>query len=145
MYASAEVIIIEREDPSELTIYVMTVTPAPEPKPALKYHFLVPPVDRIHANAATLYYKAMAYEGPDPIGPMSKLMSQNDEEPYQNLFSAPLGKFPAKQAEELVRWLQRRIFRMASRCRPVRSLRLDGWHSPARLQHVCCRKPKLAE
>ena len=32
----AEVIIIEREDPSELTIYVMTVTPAPEPKPALE-------------------------------------------------------------------------------------------------------------
>jgi hypothetical protein len=117
--ARAEVIIIERDDPSQLTIYVMTVTAAPEPKPALKYHFLVPPVDRFHANAATLYYKAMSYEGPYPIGPLSKVMSQDDQEPYQNLFTAPLSKFPAMQAEELVNWLHGEYFewiRDAGRC-----------------------------
>ena len=117
--ARAEVITIGHPDPSEPTIYVMTVTPAPEPKPALKYHFLVPPVDRIHGNAATLYYKAMSYEGPDPNGPLSKVTSADDEEPSKALFDLPLSKFPQKQAEELVRWLDGGYFewiRDAGRC-----------------------------
>ncbi len=117
--ARAEVTTIASEDPSQLTIYVMTVTPAPEPKPALKYHFLVPPVDRIQGNAATLYYKAMSYEGPDPNGPLSKVTSADDEEPSKALFDLPLSKFPKQQAEELVRWLDGEYFewiRDAGRC-----------------------------
>jgi hypothetical protein len=117
--ARAEVITIEHDDSSQPTIYVMTVTPSPEPKPALKYHFLVPPVDRIHGNAATLYYKAMSYEGPDPNEPLSKVTCADDQEPSKALFDLPLSKFPQKQAEELVRWLDGGYFewiRDAGRC-----------------------------
>jgi hypothetical protein len=43
----------------------MQVSPAAEPTAALKFRFLVPPVDQVHSNAATFYYKAMVIEGPD--------------------------------------------------------------------------------
>ncbi len=49
------------EDPLSLTVR-MQVSPAAEPKPALKYRFLVPPVDQVRANAATFYYKALAVQ-----------------------------------------------------------------------------------
>src|SRR3954470_6265150 len=39
---SAQLTIIE-SDGTQPTIFRMTVSPAAEPKPALKYHFLVPP------------------------------------------------------------------------------------------------------
>jgi hypothetical protein len=101
--ARAEVIIIEREDPSLLTIYVMTVTPAPEPKPALKYHFLVPPVDRIHANAATLYYKAETH-AEEGTAFRRFMEMQNNDEKYEMLYSGPLNKLPQKEVEEYVGW-----------------------------------------
>src|SRR3954469_8073292 len=66
----AQVQIIDSEADSttaQPTIYKMTVSPAAEPRPALKYHFLVPPVDKTPGNAATFYYKAMVIEGPDWI------------------------------------------------------------------------------
>ena len=44
--------------------YRLTVSPAAEPRPALRYRFLVPPVDQIHANAATFYYKALVMDRP---------------------------------------------------------------------------------
>jgi hypothetical protein len=52
------------EDDGNLT-FRLTVSPAAEPRPALQYRFLVPPVDQIHANAATFYYKAMVMDGHD--------------------------------------------------------------------------------
>jgi len=60
--ARAQVTVIESED-GRPTVYKMTVSPATEPRPALKYHFLVPPVDKTSGNAATFYYKAMVIEG----------------------------------------------------------------------------------
>src|SRR5262249_55047206 len=51
------------EAENQPTPFRMTVSAAPEPQPALKYRFLVPPVDQIQGNAATYYYKALAYSG----------------------------------------------------------------------------------
>ena len=114
---SAQVITIERAE--QPRTFQMTVSPATEPKPALKYRFLVPAVDKIHGNAATLYYKAMSFEGPDEIEAVGKAM--NDEEKYRVLFEAPLNEFPQKQAEELTRWLSGPVgyglwLREAARC-----------------------------
>jgi hypothetical protein len=94
----------ESGNPEQPTIYQMTVSAAAEPKPALKYHFLVPPVDQIHGNAATLYYKSLGFEGPDQINAVWKLMS--DDETDHLLFEAPLDQFPKDKAAEVTAWLQ---------------------------------------
>ncbi len=115
--ASAQVTIVERQDNKQPIVYKMTVSPAAEPQPALKYRFLVPPVDQIHANAATLYYKAMSFEGPDPLAALSKAMS--DDQAWDEFFTGPLARFPQNQAAQLGQWLNGEYFewiREAARC-----------------------------
>jgi len=90
--------------PEQIEVIKLTVSPAAEPKPALKYRFLVPPVDQIHGNAATLYYKAMIFEGPDQIGALAKL--ESDDETDHLLFEAPLDQLPQEKAEEVTAWLR---------------------------------------
>jgi hypothetical protein len=55
------------EDDNGNLTYRLAVSPAAEPQPALRYRFLVPPVDQVHANAATFYYKAMVTDPGDWI------------------------------------------------------------------------------
>jgi hypothetical protein len=95
--ALAQVTIIESPDNDRATVYKMTVSPAAEPQPALKYRFLTPPVDRIHANAATFYYKAMVFEGPDMWFP-----KQEVAEKIYEWEQAPLEKLPLKEIAENV-------------------------------------------
>jgi hypothetical protein len=94
----------ESGKPDQPTIYQMTVSAAPEPRPALQYHFLVPPVDQIHGNAALFYYKAMGFEGPDEIGALYKLT--NDDETDHLLFEAPLDQLPQDKAAKVTDWLR---------------------------------------
>jgi hypothetical protein len=82
------------------TTFKMTVSPAPEPRPALKYHFLVPPVDQIKGNAATFYYKALGVEGPDPFVALGKLT--HDEEMHRRIFEAPFNEFPHAELENIL-------------------------------------------
>ena len=89
---AAQMTIIENQDNDKPSIYKITVSPAPEPRPALKYRFLVPPVDRIHANAATFYYKAMVFEGPDMWRPKDDIAEKIYE--WEN---APLGELPLNE------------------------------------------------
>jgi hypothetical protein len=115
--ASAQVTIVEKQDNKHPTVYKMTVSPAAEPQPALKYRFLVSPVDQIHANAATLYYKAMSFEGTDPLIALNKAMS--DDQTWEKFFAGPLDRFPQSQAEQLVQWLNGEYFewiREAAHC-----------------------------
>ncbi len=116
--ALAQVTVIDSDGDKQPNIYRMTVSPAPEPKPALKYHFLVPPVDQIHANAATLYYKAMSIEEERVAMRQFDEALSNDEK-YDQLYSGPLDRFPQKEAEGYVRWLDAGYFdsiREAARC-----------------------------
>jgi hypothetical protein len=66
------------DDDTLSTTIRMQVSPAAEPTPALKYRLLVPPVEQVHANAATFYYKAMAIESPDWIVGDDQMMSWLD-------------------------------------------------------------------
>jgi hypothetical protein len=93
-----------KPEEEHIEVFRLTVSPAPEPKPALKYHFLVPPVDQISGNAATFYYKAMSFEGTDEIQSLDKLVS--DDEKYRLLYEAPLQELPLQEAERATRWLQ---------------------------------------
>src|ERR1041385_8064239 len=65
--------VVKVEENDAPPTYKMTVSPAPEPRPALKYHFLVPPVDQIKGNAATFYYKSMVFEEPDWVYQLSQV------------------------------------------------------------------------
>src|SRR5262249_25959335 len=47
-----------REEPKPTTVR-LTVDPAAEPRPALKYSFLTPPAARKPGNAAPFYYRAI--------------------------------------------------------------------------------------
>ncbi len=102
--AIAQVTIVENDGDKQPNIYRLTVSPAAEPKPALKYHFLVPPVDQIHDNAATLYYKAMANEE-DRNGYWQFMEVEKDDDKWNALFERSLDQFPLKDAEQLVSWL----------------------------------------
>jgi len=114
---SAQVTIVESHDDDQPTVYKMTVSPAAEPKPALKYRFLVPAVDQIHENAATFYYKSLAFEGTDAIERLQKVIE--DEEQDKTLMDSPLDQFPQKQAQQLTSWLDWAYFdwlKQAARC-----------------------------
>jgi hypothetical protein len=103
--SSAQVVVVESEDPNneQPTTYKMTVSPAAEPRPALKYRFLVPPVDQIKGNAATFYYKSMSFEGADPFIELNKF--EIDDEKSKLAYDSPLEKFPREEVAKLVEWL----------------------------------------
>ena len=103
--STAQVQTIEAED--QPTTFRMTVSAAPEPQPALKYRFLVPPVDQIQGNAATLYYKALSYEGYDPIAELNK--ADADEAKDHAFYEGTFEEFPVQEAEHLTRWLDERL------------------------------------
>jgi len=90
--AMAQVTKFDEDDPGKPTTYKMTVSPAGEPRPALKYRFLVPAVDQVHGNAATLYYKAMVFEGPDMW-----MAKQEVQEKIDAWREAPLGELPLEE------------------------------------------------
>lgn len=55
-----------REDPSHV-LYNLEVSPADEPRPAMKYRLLPNPADLKPGNAATQYYKSFVLEAQSPI------------------------------------------------------------------------------
>src|SRR5262249_15287714 len=100
----AQVVTMEHFGDDEPLIYRMTVSAAAEPKPALKYRFLVPAAEQIHGNAATLLYKSMTLVGPhNEIDATEATM--RDDEKNRLFWEAPLDEFPQKQAEDITRWL----------------------------------------
>lgn len=89
--------VIEGND-EQPTTFRMTISPAPEPKPALKYRFLVPPVDRIKGNAATFYYKSLVFHGINPVDEVDKLLANEEKE--KSLMEAPLSEFPQDEVRK---------------------------------------------
>lgn len=88
----------------EIHVYRMTVSPAVEPRPALKYHLLTPAVDQINANAATFYYKSMVYDGPDLLGQMNS-NAKGLEDAIDNWLEMPLNELPQDEINGRVAWL----------------------------------------
>ena len=80
----------------------MTVSPAAEPKPSLKYRFLVPAADQIRGNAATYVYKSMIFESPDYINEMNQL---NRDDTIEKWLDTPLDQMPRDEILQKVRWL----------------------------------------
>ena len=103
--------------------YRLRVSPAAEPRPALRYRLLVPPVDRIRANAATFYYKALSDEGPDWL----KLW-ENDEQ-MQSWRDMPVEKLPLDEMRKKVRWVEDGDFSVSLRRGAESDFR---WEDPIR-------------
>ena len=107
--ARSQVTKIESDRGEQPVAYKMLVSPASEPRPALKYHFLVPPVDQVKDNAATFYYKSMVFESPDWI---RDLGSEHLSDKIDEWTEMPLDQLPQKEILEQVRllsdetWLQ---------------------------------------
>lgn len=75
-------------DESEEAVRRLALSPQAEPVPALK-HFLLPDTgETVHDNAATYYYKAMAFEGRDPLS------DGEHQEHVDNWRQMPLDQLP---------------------------------------------------
>lgn len=91
------------------TTYRLTVSPAAEPHPALRYRFLVPPVDQVHGNAATFYYKAMVVDGSDWI------FALNADEQMLAHLDTPIDELPLAEIKKKVGDLDEESLRGAAR------------------------------
>jgi len=89
----------------QVEVVRLHVWPAAEPKPALKYRFLVAPVDQIHGNAATYVYKSMIFEGPDLLRELAKFDDSNE---LGGWLEAPLGELPQAEILGKAHWLSSR-------------------------------------
>ncbi|HTU26115.1 MAG TPA: hypothetical protein VMF30_11990, partial [Pirellulales bacterium] len=81
---------------------------AAEPVPALKFRLLVPPVDQVHANAATFYYKALIND-PDFIA------RWNADEQVQTWLDTPLAELPLAEIKARIGPIETNEFNAALR------------------------------
>ncbi len=113
----AQVVKVGDENSAEPPTYKMTVSAAAEPRPALNYHILVPPVDQVEGNAATYYYKSMVFEEPDWVYQLSQVPLGDKVEKW---LETPLDKLPIaeikKEAVFVVPGSQWQPLQEASRC-----------------------------
>src|SRR5262245_22056003 len=133
----AQVVKVQDENGTEPPTYKMTVSAAAEPKPALKYHFLVPPVDQIKGNAATFYYKSMVFEEPDWVYQLSQMPLADKVEKW---LETPLDKLPKAEIEKeaifVVPGSQWQPLEEASRCDHC------DWGDPIREEGIATLLPQ---
>jgi hypothetical protein len=99
-------------DPSRV-VYELEVSPADEPRPAMKYRLLPNPADLKPGNAATQYYKAFVLEAESPV--RTKAYSKLEEwsgTPLRDLDIEELGKtLRANHEEAFYRCLRSATYR----------------------------------
>ncbi len=97
------------EEDSSSVIYRLTVSPAGEPVPALRYRFLVPAAEQIRANAAIFYYKAILSGGND------WLKNFNADERLDGWLAEQPANLPLETIKSLLAPATRPIFQSAMR------------------------------
>lgn len=78
-------------------LYRLTITPAAEPIPALKYRFDVPPMEQKPGNSATLYYRALVR-----LGEESSESRRAFDDFHTDFHGVPLDEFPVEKAREIL-------------------------------------------
>ncbi|HJS08709.1 MAG TPA: hypothetical protein VJ809_13660 [Pirellulales bacterium] len=122
-----------REDPSRV-IYELEVSPADEPRPAMKYRLLPNPADLKPGNAATQYYKAFVLEAQSPIR----------TEAYRKLegwMETPLGELNLKEVGLALEQLNEPPFFTSIRAATFR--RDCDWEEPVEDEGVALLLPAL--
>jgi hypothetical protein len=89
-------------NPNETSVIYLTLTPAAEPVPALKYELLPGPPERTPGNGATNYYRAFmhAQQVADVINKDAKARAAFQE--YDNWLQKPLKEMPKEDMEKWV-------------------------------------------
>ena len=82
-----------------LETFELRVSPAAEPRPALKYRLKIPLSERKPGNAATHYYRAIILQRQLP-----KEVFQEHADKYEIWHRGPRGSFPK---EEVAKWLEK--------------------------------------
>jgi hypothetical protein len=124
------------EDESKV-IYQLEVSPAAEPRPAMKYRLLPNPTDLKPGNAATQYYKAFLLGGTPPT-------SRKEYGPVREYIDVPLRKIDLAElgrALELV--LAERVFFESIRAATYRVT--CDWEEPLEEQGVHLPLPAVSE
>ena len=99
--ADAELTVIEEQsDAGSLTIYRLTVTPAPEPVPPLRHRLAVREIDLKPGNAATHYLRAFPESGFE--SQVKRMVDTYGEafHDWSNAGTIPLSKLPLDKARD---------------------------------------------
>jgi hypothetical protein len=109
----------QQTDEGQLTVFKMTVTPAPEPKPVLKHRLTLRELELQPGNAATHYGRAFPEGG---IGETWKGMREEFGESLEDWYDLdiPLDKLPLDKARNAAIRLERfteNFIDVATRCR----------------------------
>jgi tetratricopeptide (TPR) repeat protein len=126
-----------RTPASELdrTIYELQVSPAGEPRPAMKYRLLPNPADLKPGNAATQYYKAFVLDGPSPLSRPAFVK-------LQEFVGMRVREINQAELETLLRQLRERDFEESIRAATFRE---DcDWQLPLREKGVVVTLPSLS-
>lgn len=118
--AQAGVVVEDREtDDGRLTVYHMTVTPAPEPVPALKYRLWLRPQDQQPGNSVVHYLRAFAEGG--LTKDFENAQKEFGDEMYEWASNGvPMEKLPLEKVRKLTAMFDKRIQEMiqpGTRCR----------------------------
>jgi hypothetical protein len=92
---------VRRPKPPEPTVIRLAVDPAAEPRPALKYSFVIPISERKPGNAAPMYYRAILAYSVFRVGPNDKQVLEFEER-IDKWQSAPLATFPRAEVHKVV-------------------------------------------
>lgn len=103
-YASGEITVVEDKD-GWIETYQLSITPAPEPSPLLKYRLSLPDSKRVPGNAAPFYYRALL-----PLERKVKgVVEKHGEDEYyswQYLTQTKLSEIPLDKAKDAVSYFE---------------------------------------
>ncbi|MGI8982370.1 MAG: hypothetical protein ACR2FY_24325 [Pirellulaceae bacterium] len=90
-----------QHNPSQPQVIQLTLTPAPEPVPALKYELLPSPAERKPGNGATNYYRAMLH-AQQVFSAIPKEDREKFYRDYNDWIERPLTELPKEEVEKWV-------------------------------------------
>jgi hypothetical protein len=122
-----------RADPSHV-IYELEVSPADEPRPAMRYRLLPNPADLKPGNAATQYYKAFAHDSRGPF-------QSEAYEKLETLMDSPPQAINIDELAKTLEQLRDEVFYRSIRAATMRAI--CDWEEPLEEEGVHLALPAV--